>query len=167
MNFSVPRCRRPICGSTRTTISPSSSSTRRRTPCAAGCCGPKLIVKLRILCSPMGSTFRLALSLLVTGQHVVGAFPGREEVEVSQLLRQLDGLIDDTALRVVVANLHEAREREVLPQRESFEAVIGEDAAQVRMPREQHAIKVVGLALVPVRGREQADDRGDGCHLVR
>src|SRR5918994_3933951 len=51
MNFSVPRCRSPICGSTRSTTSPSSSSTRRSTPCAAGCCGPKLIVKLRMLCS--------------------------------------------------------------------------------------------------------------------
>src|SRR5215831_13072439 len=40
-----------MCGSTRSTTSPSSSSTRRSTPCAAGCCGPKLIVKLRRLCS--------------------------------------------------------------------------------------------------------------------
>src|SRR6202048_4609272 len=47
MSFSVPRCRRPICGSTRSTTSPSSSSTRRRTPWAAGCCGPKFTVKLR------------------------------------------------------------------------------------------------------------------------
>src|ERR1044071_7309525 len=36
-----------MCGSTRVTTSPSSSSTRRSTPCAAGCCGPKLMVKLR------------------------------------------------------------------------------------------------------------------------
>jgi hypothetical protein len=28
------------------TISPSSSSTRRSTPWAAGCCGPKLMLKL-------------------------------------------------------------------------------------------------------------------------
>src|SRR5437879_4651953 len=40
-----------MCGSTRATTSPSSSSTRRSTPCAAGCCGPKLMVKLRRLCS--------------------------------------------------------------------------------------------------------------------
>src|SRR6266516_2488511 len=36
-----------MCGSTRSTTSPSSSSTRRNTPCAAGCWGPKLMVKLR------------------------------------------------------------------------------------------------------------------------
>src|SRR4051812_15062997 len=45
-NFSVPRCSRPICGSARSTTSPSISRMRRSTPCAAGCCGPKLIVWL-------------------------------------------------------------------------------------------------------------------------
>src|SRR3954452_7240285 len=44
-----------MCGSTRSTISPSSSSTSRSTPCAAGCCGPKLMVKLRMLCSVIGA----------------------------------------------------------------------------------------------------------------
>jgi hypothetical protein len=42
------RCRdeeRPIWGSARSTTLPSSSSTSRNTPCAAGCCGPKLMVK--------------------------------------------------------------------------------------------------------------------------
>ena len=37
-----------MCGSTRSTTSPSSSSTRRSTPCAAGCCGPKLMLNWRI-----------------------------------------------------------------------------------------------------------------------
>ena len=31
-------------GSARSMTSPSSSSTSRSTPCAAGCCGPKFIV---------------------------------------------------------------------------------------------------------------------------
>src|ERR1700761_8619817 len=53
ISFSVPRCSSPICGSTRSTTSPSSSSTRRSTPCAAGCCGPKLMVKLRSAVSAM------------------------------------------------------------------------------------------------------------------
>src|SRR5262249_12726649 len=47
ISFSVPRCSRPICGSTRVTTSPSSSRTRRSTPWAAGCCGPKLMVNGR------------------------------------------------------------------------------------------------------------------------
>ena len=33
-----------MCGSARWMTSPSSSSTRRSTPCAAGCCGPKFKV---------------------------------------------------------------------------------------------------------------------------
>src|SRR3954466_7136927 len=44
-----------MCGSTRSTTSPSSSSTRRSTPCAAGCCGPKLMVKFRIAASVIAS----------------------------------------------------------------------------------------------------------------
>src|SRR3977135_2492686 len=47
-SFSGARCRRPMCGSARWMTSPSSSSTRRSTPCAAGCCGPKFRVSLRI-----------------------------------------------------------------------------------------------------------------------
>jgi hypothetical protein len=45
ISFSVPLCSRPMCGSARSTTSPFISSTRRSTPWAAGCCGPKLIVK--------------------------------------------------------------------------------------------------------------------------
>ena len=36
----------------RSTTSPSSSSTMRSTPCAAGCCGPKLMLNLRTFVSP-------------------------------------------------------------------------------------------------------------------
>src|SRR5258705_13018126 len=46
-SFSVPRCSRPMCGSAFWMTSPSISSTRRSTPCAAGCCGPKFMVRLR------------------------------------------------------------------------------------------------------------------------
>src|SRR6476469_7558173 len=59
MSFSVPRWSKPICGSTRSTISPSSSSTSRSTPCAAGCCGPKLMVKLRWFSDIGGSILAL------------------------------------------------------------------------------------------------------------
>jgi hypothetical protein len=45
-----------MCGSTRWTTSPSSSSTSRNTPCAAGCCGPKLRVKLRKAASAMAAS---------------------------------------------------------------------------------------------------------------
>src|SRR5215218_5989065 len=40
-----------MCGMHRTTVSPSSSSTRRSTPCVAGCDGPRLMS----MCSPCSS----------------------------------------------------------------------------------------------------------------
>src|SRR5262245_66045546 len=48
--FSMPVCRNPIVGSSETIVSPSSSRTRRRTPCVLGCCGPMftVIVSVRI-----------------------------------------------------------------------------------------------------------------------
>ena len=41
INFSVPLCSKPICGSAFSTTSPSNSKINLNTPCAAGCCGPK------------------------------------------------------------------------------------------------------------------------------
>src|ERR1700730_4217311 len=48
--FSMPVWRYPIVGDADTTVSPSSSSTIRSTPCVLGCCGPMLtvIVSVRI-----------------------------------------------------------------------------------------------------------------------
>ena len=43
------------------------------------------------------------------GQRIVRAFPGRQEIEVAELLRQLDGLVDHPLLRLVVADLDIAR----------------------------------------------------------
>src|SRR5438477_10605055 len=40
----MPVCRYPIVGDADRTISPSSSSTSRNTPCVLGCCGPMLTV---------------------------------------------------------------------------------------------------------------------------
>ena len=49
ISFSVALCSSPMCGSARFTVSPSSCSIRRKTPWAAGCCGPKFtVIFLRI-----------------------------------------------------------------------------------------------------------------------
>src|SRR5207253_5115269 len=50
--FSSPRCRKPMSGVALVMISPSSSSTSRKTPCVAGCDGPML----RTIFSPMSSS---------------------------------------------------------------------------------------------------------------
>src|SRR5690349_22454652 len=139
-----------MCGSTRFTTSPSSSSTRRSTPCAAGCCGPKLMLNWRISVSGMA----LRTLLLIPRQHVINTLPRALEVEVAEFLGELDGLVDDALLVVVVAHLDVAGEGEVLAQREALEAVVGEDAPEVGMAREQDAVHVVSLPLVPVGRRE-------------
>src|SRR6476469_4086129 len=55
-----------MCGMHRTTVSPSSSSTRRSTPCVAGCCGPMLIS----MCSPTRSGDSSAV-----GSSIVSTLP--------------------------------------------------------------------------------------------
>ena len=102
----------------------------------------------------------------IPGQHVVRAFPGRQKIEVAEFLLQSYGLIDDALLLLVVADLDEARQGEVLAQGVTLEAVIGEDAAQVRVAGEQDPVEVVGLALEPVGGREHVDHGGHRRHLV-
>ena len=46
INFSVPLCNNPMWGSAFSTTSPSNSKINLRTPCAAGCWGPKFKFKV-------------------------------------------------------------------------------------------------------------------------
>src|SRR5882757_3669306 len=64
-SFSVPRWSRPMCGSAFWITSPSISSTRRSTPCAAGCCGPKFIVRLRISATAVPAQQRRVVAVIV------------------------------------------------------------------------------------------------------
>ncbi len=73
--------------------------------------------------------------LLVAGQHIVRALPGRHEIERAEFLLQLDRLVDDALGLVVVANLDEAGQRKILAQRMALEAVVGEQPAQIRDDR--------------------------------
>ena len=114
----------------RSTTSPSISRTRRSTPWAAGCCGPKFMV------------MRLDLDFGHQGFFSAFSSPGSRRTMPSHGLtksklrnswRQLDRLVDDALLLLVVAHLDIAGEREVLAQRMPLEAVVGEDAAQIGM----------------------------------
>src|SRR5262249_49301434 len=96
-----------MCGSQRSAISPSISTTRRSTPWAAGCCGPKFIVRVLISTSDMSALCRL----LVARQHVLCALPRTQKVEAAELLGELHWLVDDAPLHVVPAQLDEARQR--------------------------------------------------------
>src|SRR6186997_2948326 len=100
-----------MCGSTRSTTSPSSSSTRRSTPCAAGCCGPKLMVKLRSEDSVIRDYSLFArLRFLIPGQHILRALPWREKIEVAEFLGEANGVVDHPLELVVPAHLDEAGE---------------------------------------------------------
>src|SRR5262245_9705093 len=138
-SFSVARCRRPMCGSAFWMTSPSNSSTRRSTPWAAGCWGPKLRVKLRI--SAIG--LRVLESRLVA--VVLANHFGYQRAGFDR-----DRLIHDAALLRVVAHLDITDQWEILAERMADEAVVGEDATQIRVATEQDAVEVEGLTLEPV-----------------
>src|SRR5262249_56590486 len=82
--------------------------------------------------------------LLVAWQHVLRTFPGREEIEVSEFLREPHRLVHDAFLLVVVAHLDEPREREILAPRVALGTLIGQQPAPVRMARKEHPARVVG-----------------------
>src|SRR3954465_2179887 len=72
--FSIPVCRYPMVGDAESTCSPSSSSTRRSTPCVLGCCGPifTVMISLRISGIVVGRPkgLRYTWSLLIARQAV-------------------------------------------------------------------------------------------------
>src|SRR5258708_22546056 len=51
--FSIPVCRKPMVASALTITSPESCTTRFRTPCVLGCCGPMLTVIVSLRSSGM------------------------------------------------------------------------------------------------------------------
>src|SRR5574343_379359 len=141
-SFSVARCSRPICGSARWTTSPSNSSTRRSTPWAAGCCGPKFRVKLRI-----SAMCRIP----------VGVFAH----DARGVLARLDGdrLIDHPCLIGVVTHFYVTGNREVFAEWVADETVIGQDTTQVIVTNEGDAVKIESFALEPIGARPDAGNR--------
>src|SRR5688572_389047 len=125
-SFSVARCRRPMCGSAFWITSPSSSSTSRSTPCAAGCCGPKFSVKLRISAIGLRVLRHVAQRFLVA---VVLADHFRDQ----RARLDAHGLVDHPSLLGVVAHLDVADQREILAERMADETVVGQDAPQIRV----------------------------------
>src|SRR5208283_4319678 len=70
-------------------------------------------------------------------------------------LASFDGnrLIDHTPQLRVVSHLDVAGDREITAEGVPDKAIVGKDAAQVRMALEQDAIQVEGLPLVPTGRR--------------
>src|SRR5690348_10642363 len=154
-SFSVARCSRPMCGSALVMISPSISSTRRSTPCAAGCCGPKFMVRFWI-----SGIFGDLLEGLVVARVMA------DHARHQHAWRNAHRLVHHPLLLRVVAHFHVAGQREILAERMPHEAVIGEDAAQVRVAVEEDAVEVEGLPLEPGGGSPDGDQRGHHGRLA-
>src|SRR5262249_3667283 len=121
-----------MIGLALTTVSPSSSSTTRSTPCVEGCCGPMLSVMVSVRTVP---------DLLGLERGEIGGGNG--------------------APRRVVRERHFlVAERRVLAQRPALPVVGQENPRQVGMTVEDDAVEVVRLALVPVGGRPHAGHGG-------
>src|SRR3954464_1551026 len=134
-----------MCGSTRSTYSPSISRTSRSTPCVLGCCGPRLrSTSLVSGASPSGLLSSVPSVISSPGgdrpplRHVFGG-------EVGLRRRRAFG-----AKRVQLVLV--TPERKVLALREALEPFPHVDPAQVRVALEPDPVHVPGLALMPVGG---------------
>ena len=68
-------------------------------------------------------------------------------------------VVTHTLFGIVVAHLNETGHREVLAQRMTVEAVVGQKAPQIRMAIEQHSEQIVNLALDTSQPRDRRRSR--------
>src|ERR1022692_1113025 len=115
--------------------SPSISNTNRNTPWAAGCCGPKFIVKLRI----SGIGFACRRRGARTGELWIVAIVVANYLRHENPRFDRDRLVNDAALLRVVANLDVPGQREILAERMADEPVIGQYAPQIRMSPKEYS----------------------------
>src|SRR5919109_2891778 len=111
-----------MTGLARSTVSPSSSSTTRSTPCVDGCCGPRLTT---IVSSDSG--------------HCSGPRTRSRGVSVT-------GSSSSRSLRLLELDGHPGR-RVVLAQRVALPVVGHEQADEVGMAGEANAEEVIHLSL--------------------
>src|SRR5271155_2659846 len=127
-----------MSGTTFNTVSPSISTTRRKTPWVDGCCGPMLTT---MVVSPDPSTTCGSSSDAVETNSVIG--------------------------RTRCLSLPVALHRIIFAQRMTFPLIRHHDAAQVRVPREAHAEEVEDLALIEVRRRPDRSNAVDHRIVAR
>src|ERR1017187_6473696 len=120
-SFSMPVCRYPMSGRHFTMVSPSSSSSRRSTPCVEGCCGPMFRLMLRGF-APLAAT---------AADSGIG--------------------VATVSLTFVPASNPIARYAVILAQRMPFPIVRQHDTPQIRMVPEAHAEQIERFPLEPVR----------------
>src|SRR5215203_2264944 len=135
--FSWQRCKYPITGSQRTTVSPSSSRMRRKRPCIAGCCGPMF---MSMVSSPNSSLMSGLTRRPLAGSVRAPSCSARRSSPSILLPQSLEGSLG--------AYL------EALEQRVVVEVVLPHiRPSQVGMTGESDPEHVVGLPLVPIGRR--------------
>jgi hypothetical protein len=102
----------------------------------------------RSMTSPLRGVFRLVAA--AAGSRDLVGLAGTDDLGHQHARLDADRLVNHALLLGIVDHLDIAAEREVLAKRMPDEAVVGEQAPQVRMPLEQDAEQVEGLALEPV-----------------
>src|SRR5215210_3228078 len=130
-----------MSGVALTTISPSSTSSRRSTPCVEGCCGPIEIVICvssgRSMTSNCGGRLLIVQSPMskVQGQCPQSKLTldfGHWTLDLSQTVRFIPA------------------QRKIFAERVAFPIVGQQDATQIRVAVEMDAEQVKGLTLMPV-----------------
>src|SRR5919202_3246305 len=145
-----------MIGVSERTISPSSVSSRRSTPCVAGWCGPMLIVKSSVSGSSSvpktgapGVSVRSSVTERSRSRYGTSSAGSRSTPVAGASL-----LIPARHLVLVIGEEHGlAADGEVASLREALVVLGHEDPARVGVAVEDHAEHVEGLALLVVGGR--------------
>src|SRR6202034_3819512 len=152
-----------MCGSAFWMVSPSISSTSRSTPCAAGCCGPKLSVRF-LISGTVRSRYtrhRRTFPWRMIVQHRVIAVVVADHTRHQRARLDADRLVDHALELRVISHFDIADEREILAERMTDETIVGQNAAQIRMAAKQNAEQIEGLALEPLGAGPHAGQRID------
>lgn len=87
-------------------------------------------------------------------------------LEVPEGLCEFQWLHHNALLLFVISDLSVSSKREVLAQWMAVETIVGHNPSEIGMTDEEHAEKVVDLALVPICAVIETGDRRHGCRLV-
>src|SRR5665213_780194 len=94
------------------------------------------------------------LRLFIAGENVFGPFPRREVIKLAHFLDEFHGFINHALFLIIITHFNIACDREIFAQRVAAEAVVSQNAAQVWMAGEYHAVKIIDFAFKPIGGWE-------------
>src|SRR5262245_61866469 len=144
-----------MVGETDRTISPSSSSTSRRTPCVLGCWGPMFTVMVSVLSSGIVGPSASRASVVLGASAARQAVPHHVGLELG--LRHLRGF---RRLR-----FHPDLHGVVLAQRKTLPVFRHQQTARIGMTVECDAKEIPDFSLEPIRGGPDAT-HGDDMGIV-